>query len=97
MSNNCHAIGAKNTTALDRRSNDSSCRFSMAHPLFKALKNSSITHRARYQSTTWSIDSMLRHGSLVISIQSTGASPAGGSGSHARTKYKSKFSGTEDG
>ena len=71
-SNSCHAIGASNASAIRSVCRLSSWRCSYAQPVFSALKNSSISHRARYQSTTRRTCSRVSIGSVVISRQSTG-------------------------
>lgn len=57
---------------------DSSCRLSNAQPVFSALKNSSMVHRARCQSTTCKISSAVSIDSDVSSVHLTPVSPAGG-------------------
>ena len=65
----------------------SNCRFSKEQPVFKALKNSSITHLARYISTIRQTCLIVSIGSVVQRIHSTGVSPSGGFDSNTRTTF----------
>ena len=68
------AMGRKRDSAMRRAAYVSRCRFSIWHPVVSALNSSSITHRARYASTTAATWSALSIGLLATKYQEIGGS-----------------------
>ena len=84
-SRSLHATTLNTASALRNDERLSSCRFSNAHPVLSALKNSSIVQRARYASTIFATSASVRIGSLDRSIHEMGATPSGGVSSLTHT------------
>ena len=94
-SSNCHAMGRNIVNVRRRAANDSSCLYSIEHPVFRALKNSSIVHLDRYISATRRMSAFVLIGSEVSRNHSMGTSPSGTFSSVTQTTLTKICSGEE--